>query len=101
LTAHLFYPSTIANETIEVDDTKVKEALLYIEKENKEGITVEEDLDDVTTDTRDELDDVTIDTRDELDDVTIDTRDELDDYNSESSFDEELDGNEQDGDCDM
>jgi hypothetical protein len=90
LTAHLFYPSTIANETIEVDDTKVKEALLYIEKENKEGITVEEDLDDVTTDTRDELDD-----------VTIDTRDELDDYNSESSFDEELDGNEQDGDCDM
>jgi hypothetical protein len=69
----------IANETIEVDDTKVKEALLYTKKENKEGITVEEDLDDVTTD----------------------TGDELNDYDLESSFDEEQDGDEQNGDCDM
>jgi hypothetical protein len=53
---------------------------LYTEKEIEEGITVKEE---------------------DLDDVTTDTEDELDDYDSESSFDEELDGDEQDGDCDM
>jgi hypothetical protein len=69
----------IEDETIEVDDTRVGEALLYIEKGIEEGITIKEDLDDVITD----------------------TEDELDDYDLESSFDEELDSDEQDGDCNM